>query len=114
MNSSWSLPSEETSSNPSYILEDSRMCLISNTRNDHLIQNLLSRLPWELPTPSIISLKFDLLKRPEHSGMVGRMLRLQGADRRQLLGIPKYCGKGVVAIATALRTPKLEFKIGCP
>lgn len=106
LNSSWSLLSEDSSSNSSYIVEDFLTYLVSNIRNDHIIQKLLSRLPWEIPTQSIISLKFYELKTSQQSRMVWRMLRVQVADWRQLLGIPKYCGKGVVETATGLRTPK--------
>lgn len=59
---SHSLLSEDSSSNSSYTAEASLMFLISNSRNDHLIQNLSSRLPWELPAQSRISLKFLWIK----------------------------------------------------
>lgn len=62
LNSSCSFLSEDSPSNSSYTAEASLMFLISNSRNDHLIQNLSSRLPWELPAQSRISLKFLWIK----------------------------------------------------
>lgn len=62
LDSSCSLLSEDSSSNSSYTAEASLTFLISNSRNDHLIQNLSSRLPWELPAQSRISLKFLWIK----------------------------------------------------
>lgn len=106
LDSSCSLLSEDSSSNSSYTTEASLTFLISNSRNDHLIQNLSSRLPWELPAQSRISLKFFLWIKETTAKQNGvRMLREQAGDCRQLLGIPMHCGKGVAVTATGLRTP---------
>lgn len=62
LNSSYPLLSEDSTSNSSYTAEASLTVLIFNSRNDHLIQNLASRPPWELPVQSRISLKFLWIK----------------------------------------------------